>query len=103
MNLSISDLQRLLSEAAELGAANYAKRITPGNDLISQRQAFREFLESRVRRWKREWLVKPVRMGSGKNSKILYSRSELLAADQAEKLGNTIYNTNKYNNEKNQD
>lgn len=49
--LELYELKNLCAEMAELGAANYAKRIAPANDLISQREAYREFQECRVKKW----------------------------------------------------
>ena len=72
---------------AELGAANYAKRVTPGKNLISQREAYREFGEARIKDWARRGLITDnVRNNSGKNSKILHSMAELLAIEKSEKL-----------------
>lgn len=78
---------------AELGAANYAKSISLENDSISQRAAYREFGESRVKRWIKSGLVSKVRSGTTKRSKFIYSRAELLAADKTEKI-NILINKN---------
>lgn len=75
---------------SELGAANFAKRTTPGKDLISQREAYRDFQEARVKRWVRAGLVKGSRMGTTIRSKVLYSRAELMAANAAENLNSII-------------
>lgn len=48
--IELYELKNLCAEMAELGAANYAKRITPAKDLISQREAYREFQECRVKK-----------------------------------------------------
>lgn len=48
--LELYELKNLCAEMAELGAANYVKRIAPANDLISQREAYREFQECRVKK-----------------------------------------------------
>lgn len=93
ITLDLYELKNLCIECAELGAANYAKRVSPAKDLISQRQAYKEFLESRVKRWVNDGLVRCERMGAASRSKILYSRAELLACDTAEKL--KTYSNNK--------
>lgn len=78
--------ENLCAEMAELGAANYAKRIAPANDLISQREAYREFQECRVKKWVQRGTVSTTRGGASIRSKVLYSRAELLAADKSENL-----------------
>ncbi|MGD9555452.1 MAG: hypothetical protein AB7V25_00370 [Mangrovibacterium sp.] len=45
VTLSISELKQLLQDAAELGAANYAKNQSLKNDMVSQRAAYTEFGE----------------------------------------------------------
>lgn len=86
VRLELYELKNLCTKCAELGAANYAKRLAPGKDLISQREAYREFQEHRVKRWVKGGLVSGARIGSSIRSKILYSRAELLAVDTAEKM-----------------
>lgn len=88
--LELYELKNLCMEMAELGAANYAKRITPGSDLISQREAYREFQECRVKRWVKDGRASAVRGGSSIRSKILYSRAELLAIDKSERINSLI-------------
>ena len=87
--LELYELKNLCAEMAELGAANYAKRIAPGKD--SQREAYREFQECRVKKWVQRGTVSTTRGGASIRSKVLYSRAELLAADKSEKL-NTLIN-----------
>lgn len=77
-------------DMAELGAANYARTVSLTNDSISQRSAFKEFGEARIRRWLKSGLVNKIRSGSSSRSKIIYSRAELMAADKSEKLNNLI-------------
>lgn len=77
-------------EMAELGAANYAKILFPGKDLISQRTAYKEYGEARVKRWQRQQVVNATRSGDTSRSKVLYSRAELMAADKSEKLNSLI-------------
>lgn len=89
--LELYELKNLCSEMAELGAANYAKRIAPANDLISQREAYREFQECRVKKWVQKGLITTTRGGTSIRSKVLYSRADLLAIEKAEKL-NCIIN-----------
>ncbi|MGD9555451.1 MAG: hypothetical protein AB7V25_00365 [Mangrovibacterium sp.] len=90
ITLTISELKQILQDAAELGAADYAKTQVVGNDFISQAKSYREFGEGRVRGWKKMGLVHPVRNGKTINSKIIYSRSELLSVEKAERLQQMI-------------
>ena len=81
----------LCMEMAELGAAKYAATQAPAGDLIKQRAAYREFGEARVKSWVNRNLVSPVRVGCAKNSPLKYSRADLIACSNAEKL-NCIIN-----------
>jgi hypothetical protein len=89
--IELYELKNLCAEMAELGAANYAKRITPAKDLISQREAYREFQECRVKKWVQKGLITTTRGGASIRSKVLYSRADLMAVEKAEKL-NCIIN-----------
>lgn len=86
ITLELYELKNLCMDMAALGAANYAKMLFPAKDLISQREAYRQFGEAAVKDWVRRGLVSKVRNGATKNSKILYSRAELLAVEKSEKL-----------------
>lgn len=89
--IELYELKNLCAEMAELRAANYAKRITPAKDLISQREAYREFQECRVKKWVQKGLITTTRGGASIRSKVLYSRADLMAVEKAEKL-NCIIN-----------
>ncbi len=89
--IELYELKNLCAEMAELGASNYAKRITPAKDLISQREAYREFQECRVKKWVQKGLITTTRGGASIRSKVLYSRADLMAVEKAEKL-NCIIN-----------
>lgn len=91
ITMDLFELKNLCIEVSEMAVANYIKKTKPGNDLISQREAFRLFQEGRVRRWKEAGIVKSIRSGGSIRSKVLYSMSELMAADNAERL-NPILN-----------
>ena len=90
IQLELYELKNLCMEMAELGAANYIKQTKPGKDLISQREAFRIFNETRVRRWTKDLKVVGHREGATTRSKILYSMAELMSADKSEKLNSLI-------------
>lgn len=86
ITLDLYELKNLCKDMAELGAANYAKMLYPAKDLISQREAYRQFGEARVKDWLKRGLVNKVRNGTSENSKLLYSRAELLTVEKTEKL-----------------
>ena len=86
ITLELFELKTLCMDMAELGVANYIRTQAPAKALISQREAYRLFQEHRVKEWKARGMIKPERMGSATRSKLLYSRSELLALDKSERL-----------------
>ncbi len=90
ITLEFYELKNLCMEMAELGAANYAKLMAPAKDLISQRNAYRDYGEARVKRWVHQGMVNTVRSGNASRSKVLYSRAELMALDKSEKLNSII-------------
>lgn len=88
--MELYELKNLCMDMAELGAANYAKRVTPEKDVLSQREAYKSYGEARIKRWVRQGLAHTTRSGTTERSKLLYSRAELLAIDKSEKLNNLI-------------
>lgn len=86
VSMDLFELKNLCMEMAALGVAQYIKAQAPAKDLISQREAYRQFQEARVKEWRRTGLVTPMRMGTTSRSKLQYSRAELLAAEKSEKL-----------------
>ena len=86
ITLELFELKNLCMDMAELGVHNYIKSQEPAKDLLSQREAYRLFQESRVKEWRSKGLIKPVRMGTSERSKLQYSRAELMAIDKSERL-----------------
>lgn len=84
--INLDQFKAMCSEMAELGAANYAKILSPAKDLISQRNAYKDFGEARVKKWAHKGLVKTIRSGETTKSKVLYSRSELTRVKTTNKL-----------------
>ncbi len=78
------ELKRMFEEVANIAVAAYQKQLCPADDLLSQREAYEQFQEVRVRRWRDEGLITARRSGSARNSKIQYSRTELLQVAAAE-------------------
>lgn len=69
------DLLGIISEAARMGAAEVVKTLDPASDLISQREAFKEFGKAFVIAHEDGLTV--IRKGSAANSPRLFSRAEL--------------------------
>lgn len=90
IQLELYELKNICMEMAELGAASYAKLEKPGKDNMSQRSAYKEYGEARVKRWVKSMMVQPVRSGNKETSKIIYSRIELMASDKAEHINRFI-------------
>ena len=51
VTMELYELKTLCSDMAALGVATYQKDAAPATDLISQREAYRQFQEVRVKRW----------------------------------------------------
>lgn len=49
ITLELYELKNICKDMAELGAANFYKKMAPGKDLISQREAYSEYGEARVK------------------------------------------------------
>ncbi len=90
IQLELGELKTLCMEMASLGAANYVKMMKPAADLMSQREAYKLYQECRVKKWVRQGVVSAVHSGAAVNSKKLYSRAELMAADKMEKINSLI-------------
>lgn len=88
--LELWQFKNICMEMAELGVANYIKSIAPGKDMLSQREAYSAFGDKRVQKWVRDGLVTSARQGPGKNSKKAYSKAELMAANEGEKMQSTF-------------
>lgn len=76
--------QEILS-SVDLFAAAMVRRMNPGSDEISQRQAWREFGRHRIEEMVNEGMLRPTRAGSAKNSKVMYSRFEIMTAIETDR------------------
>jgi hypothetical protein len=88
--LELYELKNLCMEMSELGAAQYQLSQAPASDEITQREAYAIFGEARVKRWVAAGLVSGRREGRSVNSPKRYSRVELLAVKEAEKLNSIV-------------
>lgn len=96
MYMELYQLKNLCRDMANLGVAKYLKETKPSSDLLSTRAAYELYTRSRVNRWIEQGLVIPRREGSAKNCIKYLSRTELIEADNAEKLARIINNPLNY-------
>lgn len=90
VTLELYELKNICMDSAALGVAAYERQLEPKRDAISQREAYRLFGEATVRRWVEQDVVKAWRDGRSKNSPKRYSRAELMAARQAERMESIV-------------
>lgn len=88
--MDLFTLKQNIMESAEAGAAAIMKLQNPKSDDLTQRQAYEFAGEGWIDHHTRNGNLKPVRMGKAPNSPRVYSRLEIIALKQAEKLGATI-------------
>jgi len=90
--MELYELKNMMMDMATLGATVMMKIQSPGKDNMSQRSAYKEFGEARVKRWVKSGIVRPFRSGEYIKSKIVYSRAELMATDKAEHINQHLTN-----------
>lgn len=88
---STAQMFREVLAAADLLAAAIVRRQRPGDDEITQRQAYDEY----GRRWIMrntypEGVLRPRRIGESKNSRLMYSRTEIAALMEVERQQRTL-------------
>ena len=97
ITISITDLKNLFAEAAELGAAALQRKLEPDSDFVSQRDV-KNFLRrigqdpESLKKMVEDGLVHPERTGAAVNSKIVYSKIEILEAISAINLQKKLLN-----------
>ncbi|MGN1211350.1 MAG: hypothetical protein ACI4TM_06665 [Candidatus Cryptobacteroides sp.] len=88
--IELYELKNICKDMAELGVAQYIRATSPAEDFISQREAYRMFGETRVKNWLRMGLITAQQNGTGKNSKRLYSKADLMATSKSESFNQII-------------
>jgi len=86
MTNDLYSIKELMAEMAELGAANLMKTLEPKSDDLTQNEAFEKFGQGWVRGHVKNDLIRGYRKGPSKNSPIYYSKLELMAVRNAEKV-----------------
>ena len=85
--LSQSRVFEGVMQYATLFAAAIVKQLRPGDDLISQRQAYEEFGRDFIKRnTAPKGVLMPLRTGTASNSPLKYSRTEILALQETERI-----------------
>jgi hypothetical protein len=74
MELELWQLKNIIQAAAEEAVRKYIAMTNPTDDEISARQAYKEFGEGWVKSQVACGVIKPLRKGTSKNSKKVYSR-----------------------------
>ena len=90
LTITEHDLVKLMTAAAEAGAAKVAAAFRPSEDLICQNEAWRRYGKRIVQGWVERGLVKPRKVGISTNSKLVYSASELHALCRALEVSDII-------------
>lgn len=90
ITMELHELKNLCMDMAALGVAQHDKMVAPAKDMVSQREAYRLFQEVRVKRWMAQGLISPDRNGASANAKKYFSRAELMALNNAEKLNSIV-------------
>lgn len=90
-------LTQIVQQAAEAGVANYMKLVQPTSDALKKREAYRWFKSMGLRQSLLDELIESgkitqTRMGTGKNSPLMVSRSEIINALTAIKIGKFLNN-----------
>ena len=82
MEISLLDLRRIITSAAEIGVANYMKVREPESDLLKQADAKRYLLKLGIQpvmlqKWTSKNLITPVKTGDSQNAPVMYSLAEI--------------------------
>lgn len=90
-------LTQIVQQAAEAGVANYMKLVLPTSDALKKREAYRWFKSMGLRQSLLDELIESgkitqTRRGTGKNSPLMVSRSEIINALTAIKIGKFLNN-----------
>ena len=94
--MNLADLKDKVRISAALGAAELAKRLKPADDLVSARTAYAMFGKPVIEEWVKRGLCSPRRSGPHKNSKLLFSVSELQSVRAAEEINIISLKNQKY-------
>ena len=82
MEISLSDLKRIITTAAEIGVENYMKVRDPESDMMKQADAKRYLSKLGIQpvmlhKWADQKLLTPVKTGDAQNSPVMSSLAEI--------------------------
>lgn len=85
MNIELTELKRMVKEAAELGVEKWEKRNAPARDELKQREVYRwvktmGYGPSFIDELEKKGVIHVRKKGTAKNSSLLYSKAEIQAA-----------------------
>lgn len=86
VSFTLSELKETFADVAAVAVAAYRKEANQADDKLSQREAFELFGRKRVTAWREKGLISAIRGCNSANSKIVFSKSELMQLDAADKL-----------------
>lgn len=75
--LNKDELSGMFKAVAELAVLAYRSEQKPSADRLTQKAAYREFGEGRIKRWLKEGKIHRTRNGACENSPVEYSLLEL--------------------------
>ena len=84
--VSIKAIRDIIKDAFAAGMLEADKIRYPNRDLISQREAYRRFGETSIKRWRNAGLITPQRTGPNANHTLTYSVAEIAEAKMAESI-----------------
>ena len=76
IQLTEKELVTMLNTAAQMAAERTAARLAPGDDLITQNEAYRQFGRRTIENLRSQGLT-PRRTGPAANSKLVYSLADI--------------------------
>ncbi len=82
MELSLVDLRKIITSAAEIGVENYMKAREPETDMLKQADAKRYLLKvgiepKTLKKWVDKSMLTPIKTGKSQNAPVLYSLAEI--------------------------
>ena len=97
MEISVQELNSIISDYVQLGFMQAVKAYEPSSDLIRKSEV-KKWLkimlisEDDFKRLLSSDLIKPVRIGEGRNSPLYYSKKDIKQALSLMKVNNVIIN-----------
>lgn len=97
MEISVQELNRIIADFVQVGFMQAVKAYEPSQDLVRKSEV-KKWLKMMMisdvdfKRLLASDLVKPIRMGEGRNSPLYYSKKDIKQALSLMKVNNVIVN-----------